>query len=86
MCARWLRLGARRERGPVGPAWAPIEEAAITLDHATHSWSEHSLRLDFADTSAETRAAVELDLPSAKTLLERLQDVVAAADRASVRD
>lgn len=74
-----VRGSARSSTG-----WSAVSEATISYDHATHLWSEHALRIDFVrpSTSSEDRVAVELDLESGRSLLRRLQEVIAAAERA----
>ena len=62
--------------------WIKVEEATIAFDHATHAWLDHALRIDFI--GRDDRAAVELDLASARALLERLDVVIAAAESSGV--
>jgi len=57
--------------------WTAVSEATLGFDHATHLWTEHALRIDFV--GADDRAAVELDLASARALRDRLDEVIAAA-------
>ena len=64
--------------------WISVSEATMSFDHATHVWTEHALRMDFVGTSDADRMAVELDLKSARALLERLEEVVDAAERSGV--
>jgi len=63
--------------------WMRVNEATMSFDHATHVWLDHALRIDFLDANNEyaDRVAVELDLESARALLERLDEIVDAADR-----
>ena len=63
-------------------AWREVDEARITYDHATRIWTDHAVRLDLSAPGAVACVAVELDLASAKALAARLQEVIAAADRA----
>jgi hypothetical protein len=84
-------IGARtRIQGSAKTAtgWAKVDEANVSFDHATHAWSDHALRLDFVNSAAPTsgRAAVELDLRSAKALLADLGDVIRAAERSGITD
>ena len=62
--------------------WIKVDEASIGFDHATHAWLDHALRIDFIGDS--DRAAVELDLASARALRERLDDVITAAEASGV--
>ena len=61
--------------------WIRVNEATLSFDHASHTWVDHALRIDFLDASGESadRVAVELDLASGRALLTRLQEVIAAA-------
>ena len=58
--------------------WSAVNEATLGYDHATHLWTEHAVRIDFVGDAA--RAAVELDLASARALRERLDEVIAQAE------
>ena len=58
--------------------WIAVDEATIGFDHATHLWTEHALRIDFASHAG--RVAVELDLASARALRDHLQEVIAQAE------
>ena len=68
--------------------WGKVDEASISYDHATRAWSDHALRLDFANSAAPTadRVAVELDLRSAKALLADLGEVIRAAEHSGITD
>jgi len=68
-------------KGPGG--WVSVDEADIGYDHATRLWTEHAVRLDLRCSAAPDadHIAVELELASAKALLSRLADVIAAAER-----
>jgi len=63
--------------------WTDVAEAEISYDHATHLWSEHALRIDFVQQpgSIADRVAVELDLASGRSLVRRLEQIIAAAER-----
>jgi hypothetical protein len=66
--------------------WIRVNQATLSFDHANHTWVEHALRIDFLDPDNESagRFAVELDLPSGRALLRRLQEVISAADTSGV--
>ena len=61
--------------------WAAVSEATVGYDHATHLWTEHAVRIDFV---GEDRAAVELDLASARALRDTISEVIAQAEAAGV--
>ena len=67
--------------------WVRVNEAIIGYDHATRAWAEHALRIDLHDTTAPgaDHVAIELDLASGRALLERLQDVIRAAEDSGVQ-
>jgi hypothetical protein len=62
--------------------WITVNEATVGFDHATHAWLDHALRIDFIGVG--DRAAVELDLASARALRERLDEVITAAEGSGV--
>jgi hypothetical protein len=64
-----------------GTGWAGVTEATVGYDHATHLWTEHALRIDFV---GEDRAAVELDLASARALRDTISEVIAQAEGSGV--
>jgi hypothetical protein len=65
--------------------WVRVNEATMSFDHATHTWVEHALRIDFLDASDDAvRLSVELDLTSARAVLSRLEEVIDAAERSGV--
>ena len=66
--------------------WTPVSEATITCDHASHVWSEHALRMDFTGARGvgDGHVAVEMDLASARALLEQLRRVIEVADASGV--
>ena len=61
--------------------WISVTEATVGFDHATHAWMEHALRIDFVGSDS---AAVELDLASARSLRDRLDQVITEAEAAGV--
>lgn len=68
--------------------WTHVVEATLSYDHATHVWSEHALRIDFVppDAPGADGVAIELDLASARSLVRRLQEIVAAAERTEAEE
>ena len=74
----------RRSPGParVPQGWFPLTAANVAFDHATHTAAEHAFLLDFTnyDIGPEARVGVEIDLDSARALLERLEAAIAAAE------
>jgi hypothetical protein len=66
--------------------WINVNEVTMSFDHATHIWTEHALRIGFvnADDLSADRIAVELDLQSGRALLNRLEEIIDAAEKAGV--
>lgn len=66
--------------------WVKVNEAIVGYDHATRTWAEHALRVDFHDTTTPgaDHVAIEMDLASGRALVERLQDVIKAAEESGV--
>jgi Family of unknown function (DUF6295) len=67
-------------KGPQG--WFPLTAANVAFDHGTHTAAEHAFLLDFTnyDIGPEARVGVELDLDSARALLDQLEAAIAAAE------
>ena len=84
MCTNIATKTAVTGSAKTARGWISVSEATMSFDHATHLWTEHALRIDFVGTSDADRVAVELDLESAKALLERLEEVIGAAERSGV--
>lgn len=61
--------------------WTAVSEATVGYDHAAHLWTEHAVRIDFV---GDDRAAVELDLESARALRDRMSEVIAEAEASGV--
>ena len=70
--------------GPEG--WFPLTMVTAGYDHATHSEDEHAVLIDFTnyDIGLHARVAVELDLASARALVEQLQSVLEQAEASGV--
>lgn len=66
--------------------WGGVDQVVIAYDHATRTWTEHAVRLDFRDSGARggDQVAIEMDLDSGKALLEQLSQVIASAERSGV--
>jgi hypothetical protein len=62
--------------------WFPLTAANVAFDHATHTPAEHAFLLDFTNYAIgpEARVGVEIDLDSARALLEQLRTAIAAAE------
>lgn len=67
-------------KGPQG--WFALDAVYVGYDHPFHAPFEHALTLDFVNEAAGpgARVAVELTRESARELLARLHDALAASD------
>jgi hypothetical protein len=65
-----------------------VTQANVAFDHATHTMAEHALLLDFTnyDIGPEARVGLEMDLASARALLEQLRRAIAAAEAAGLAE
>lgn len=87
MCTNIATSSPVRGVGMGAEGWFPLTKATVGYDHATHSEDEHAVLIDFTnyDIGLHARVAVELDLESARALLEQLQSVLAQAEASGVR-
>jgi len=62
--------------------WFVLREANVSYDHPFHAPNEHTLNLDFVNEALGpgARVAVELDVASARALVEAITAVLAKAD------
>ena len=62
--------------------WFTLKQANVSYDHPFEAPFEHALNLDFVNESLGTgaRVAVELDVTSAKALVEAITAVLAKAE------
>jgi Family of unknown function (DUF6295) len=74
--------------GKGAAGWFAVSQANVGFDHATHAPLEHALLLDFVNPSLGpgARVAIELNIASGKALVERLQAVIAEAERSGVAE
>jgi hypothetical protein len=68
--------------------WFAVSQANVGFDHATHAQLDHALLLDFVNPALgpSARVAVEMNIASGKALVERLQAVIAEAERSGVAE
>ena len=74
--------------GKGATGWFALSQANVGFDHATHAPLEHALLLDFVnpELGPGARVAVEMNIASGKALIERLQAVIAEAERSGVAE
>jgi hypothetical protein len=70
-------------KGPQG--WFSVTSAQVYFDHPYHAPFDHTLNIDFLDTTRGpgARVAVELNAESARRLVQSIQEALAAAGPAA---
>ncbi len=88
MCTMIANTASINGAGKGSDGWFAVNQATVAYDHATHSRSEHALLLDFSnyDIGPSARVALELDLASARALLEQLGATIQAAEESGVAE
>ncbi len=86
MCTNIASTTAVSGSGKGVNGWFPLTQATVGYDHASHCEEEHALLLDFVnyDLGTGARVAVELDLPSARSLLVSLTTAIELAEASGV--
>jgi hypothetical protein len=86
MCTNIATTTAVSGSGKGIDGWFPLTQATVGYDHASHCEEEHALLLDFVnyDLGTGARVAVELDLPSARSLLASLTTAIELAEASGV--
>ncbi|NBU65166.1 MAG: hypothetical protein EBS29_11800 [Chloroflexia bacterium] len=69
--------------GKAGNGWFMLGEANVSYDHPFEAPFEHALSLDFVNEALgpSARVSVELDVASARQLVETITAILAKADR-----
>ena len=73
-------------KGPQG--WFPVSQAVVGFDHPFSAPFGHAVLLDFLNPQlgADSRVAVEMNVASAKALIQSLQAAVDAAELSGVAE
>ena len=73
-------------KGPHG--WFPVNQAVVGFDHPFHAPFGHAVLLDFLnpELGVESRVGVEINIASARALIEKLQAAVDAAELSGVAE
>jgi hypothetical protein len=68
--------------------WFDVRQVNVSYDHPFHAPLEHALNLDFVNEARGpgARVAVELDVASARTLVDAILNVLAQADAGGYLD
>jgi hypothetical protein len=86
MCTMIAASAPVRGVGMGADGWFPLTMVTVGYDHATHSEDEHAVLIDFTNygIGLHARVAVELDLPSARALVEQLRSAIEQAEASGV--
>lgn len=88
MCT-WITTHATIKGSGKGPSgWFPVSRANVGYDHPFHAALNHAVLLDFINPSLDVgqRVAVEMNVASAKALVEVLQAAIVAAEQSGVAE
>jgi hypothetical protein len=82
MCTMIVRQVKIEGSGKGTTGWFPLGEANVSYDHPFDAPYEHALNIDFVNEALGpgARVAVELNLDSARTLVETIQAVLEQAE------
>jgi hypothetical protein len=82
MCTNISYTASITGAGKGSQGWFPVTQANVAYDHATHTMAEHAFLLDFTNYAIgpEARVGLEMDVHSAKALLEQLSAAIEAAE------
>lgn len=82
MCTMIVRQVAIEGSGKGASGWFAVRQVNVSYDHPFHAPLEHALNIDFVDEAQGpgARVAVELNLESARILMETVRAVLAQAE------
>jgi hypothetical protein len=82
MCTMIAQQVGINGSGKAGEDWVKVDTASVSYDHPFDMPLEYTLNLDFTRLAgvAGTRLAIEMDYPSARKLVEAIQDVMRQAE------
>ena len=83
MCTMIVNQAVINGSGKGADGWFEVRQVSVSYDHPYHVPLEHALNIDFVDEAQGpgARVAVELNLESARNLMQAIQTVL---DRAEV--
>jgi hypothetical protein len=69
--------------GKAGSGWFKVDLASVSYDHPFSMPLEYTLNLDFTNQAGgpAARVAIELDAPSARALVDTIQQVMQQAEQ-----
>lgn len=82
MCTSISEQAPIRGSGKGAQGWFPLSLANVGFDHPFHAPFEHAVLLDFSnpELGAAARVAVEMNVASARALVEKLEAAIEAAE------
>ncbi len=82
MCTMIVQQVEIAGSGKGASGWFPVRQANVSYDHPFDAPLEHALNIDFVNEAhgLGARVAVELDVASARTLVETILAVLARAE------
>ena len=82
MCTMIVQQVEIAGSGKGAGGWFPVRQANVSYDHPFDAPLEHALNIDFVNEAQGlgARVAVELDVTSARTLVETILAVLAQAE------
>ncbi len=82
MCTMIARRAAVQGSGKGTAGWFEVRQANVSYDHPFYAPLEHALNIDFVNEGQGpgARVAVELDVTSARILIETIRAVLAQAE------
>lgn len=88
MCTWITEQAAVTGSGKGAGGWFPVSQANVGYDHPFNAPFEHAVLLDFSNPGlgASARVAVEMNLASARSLVDTLQAAIRAAELSGVTE
>lgn len=88
MCTCIVEHAAISGSGKGAQGWFPVSQASVGFDHPFNAPFEHAVLLDFGnpELGAAARVAVEINIASAKALVESLQSAIEQAEESGARE
>ncbi len=88
MCTMIAKQVEIEGSGKGAGGWFDVRQVNVSYDHPFHVSLEHALNLDFVNEARGpgARVAVELDVASARTLVDAILNVLAQADAGGYLD
>ena len=88
MCTMIAQQATINGSGKAASGWFRVDQASVSYDHPFDMPLEYTLNLDFTSQAGNpgSRVAVELDAPSARRLVELIQEVLTKAEQGGFID